>query len=77
MDPWIVEHKPELTASRPRASAAPKKIVSKSISKDGGITTYRGLVRVDEGAYGCKSHVQCDALILDELFVDPADRLIH
>jgi Fe-S cluster assembly protein SufB len=48
--------------------AAPEttsKIVSKSISKDGGITTYRGLVRVDEGAYGCKSHVQCDALILD------------
>ena len=42
------------------------KIVSKSISKDGGITTYRGLVRVEEGAYGCKSHVQCDALILDE-----------
>ncbi len=49
--------------------AAPEttsKIVSKSISKDGGITTYRGLVRVDEGATGCKSHVQCDALILDE-----------
>jgi Fe-S cluster assembly protein SufB len=40
-------------------------IVSKSISKDGGITTYRGLVRVEEGAYGCKSHVQCDALLLD------------
>jgi FeS assembly protein SufB len=49
--------------------AAPEtssKIVSKSISKDGGITTYRGLVRVDEGATGVKSHVQCDALILDE-----------
>jgi len=49
--------------------AAPEttsKIVSKSISKDGGITTYRGLVRVEEGAYGVKSHVQCDALILDE-----------
>jgi Fe-S cluster assembly scaffold protein SufB len=49
--------------------AAPEttsKIVSKSISKDGGKTTYRGLVRVDEGAHGCKSHVQCDALILDE-----------
>ena len=49
--------------------AAPEttsKIVSKSISKDGGITTYRGLVHIDEGAYGCKSHVQCDALILDE-----------
>jgi Fe-S cluster assembly protein SufB len=42
------------------------KIVSKSISKDGGITTYRGLVRVDEGAHGCKSHVECDALLLDE-----------
>ena len=49
--------------------AAPEttsKIVSKSISKDGGRTTYRGLVRVEDGAYGCKSHVQCDALILDE-----------
>ena len=49
--------------------AAPEtssKIVSKSISKDGGITTYRGLVRVEEGATNCKSHVQCDALILDE-----------
>ena len=42
------------------------KIVSKSISKDGGRTTYRGLVRVEEGARGAKSHVQCDALLLDE-----------
>jgi Fe-S cluster assembly protein SufB len=42
------------------------KIVSKSISKDGGRTSYRGLVRVEEGATGAKSHVQCDALILDE-----------
>src|ERR687890_263272 len=49
--------------------AAPEttsRIISKSISKDGGRTSYRGLVRVEEGAYGCKSHVQCDALILDE-----------
>jgi Fe-S cluster assembly protein SufB len=49
--------------------AAPEtssKIVSKSISKDRGITTYRGLVRVDKGATGVKSHVQCDALILDD-----------
>lgn len=49
--------------------AAPEttsKIVSKSISKDGGHSSYRGLVRVEEGAYGCKSHVQCDALILDD-----------
>jgi Fe-S cluster assembly protein SufB len=40
-------------------------VVSKSISKDGGRTSYRGLVRVEENAEGCKSHVQCDALILD------------
>ena len=41
-------------------------IDSKSISKDGGRTTYRGLVRVDEGAHSVRSHVRCDALILDE-----------
>ncbi len=41
-------------------------IVSKSISKDGGLSTYRGLVRVDEGAKHSKSFVRCDALILDE-----------
>jgi Fe-S cluster assembly protein SufB len=49
--------------------AAPEttsKIVSKSISKDGGRSSYRGLVRVEDGATGCRSHVQCDALILDE-----------
>ena len=48
--------------------AAPEttsKIVSKSISSGGGRTSYRGLVRVEDDAYGCKSHVQCDALILD------------
>ncbi len=41
-------------------------IVSKSISKDGGITTYRGKVHVDPGATGAKSFVRCDALLLDE-----------
>jgi Fe-S cluster assembly protein SufB len=41
-------------------------IDSKSISKDGGRTTYRGLVRVEEVAHHVKSHVRCDALILDE-----------
>ncbi len=49
--------------------AAPEttsKIVSKSISSGGGRTSYRGLVRVEDDAHGCKSHVQCDALILDE-----------
>ena len=41
-------------------------IDSKSISKDGGRTTYRGLVKVEEGAHNVKAHVRCDALILDD-----------
>ncbi|MHB1854224.1 MAG: Fe-S cluster assembly protein SufB [Acidimicrobiales bacterium] len=41
-------------------------IISKSISKDGGRTSYRGLVRVEEGAEKAKSFVRCDALMLDE-----------
>jgi len=41
-------------------------IISKSISKDGGRTSYRGLVRVEEGAENAKSFVRCDALMLDE-----------
>ncbi|MBN1887909.1 MAG: SufD family Fe-S cluster assembly protein, partial [Thermoflexales bacterium] len=42
------------------------KITSKSISKDGGRSSYRGLLRVLKGAHGAQSHVQCDALLLDE-----------
>lgn len=41
-------------------------IDSKSISKDGGWTTYRGLLRVEKDAHDVRSHVRCDALILDE-----------
>jgi Fe-S cluster assembly protein SufB len=41
------------------------KIVSKSISKDGGRSSYRGLLKVRRGATGVKSSVVCDALILD------------
>lgn len=41
-------------------------ILSKSISKDGGRTTYRGLLKVAKGATNVKSNVRCDALILDE-----------
>jgi Fe-S cluster assembly protein SufB len=40
-------------------------IVSKSISKNGGRSSYRGLVRVEKGAKNSKSKVVCDALILD------------
>ena len=41
-------------------------IISKSISKDGGRTSYRGLLKVAKGATSSKSNVVCDALILDE-----------
>lgn len=40
-------------------------ISSKSVSKDGGRTSYRGLLKVIKGAKDCKSTVRCDALILD------------
>ena len=42
------------------------KIISKSISKNGGRTSYRGLIKVSDDATNCKSNVVCDALILDE-----------
>ncbi len=42
------------------------KIVSKSISKNGGRASYRGLLRVAKGAHHSKSNVVCDALLLDE-----------
>lgn len=41
-------------------------IISKSISKAGGRTSYRGLVQVLPGAKKSKSKVVCDALLLDE-----------
>lgn len=41
-------------------------IQSKSISKDGGRATYRGLVKVHKGAVNSKVSVNCDALLLDE-----------
>jgi Fe-S cluster assembly protein SufB len=41
-------------------------ITSKSISKNGGRASYRGLLEVAKGAEGARSKVVCDALILDE-----------
>jgi Fe-S cluster assembly protein SufB len=41
------------------------RIISKSISKNGGRSSYRGLVKVEKGAVKSKSNVVCDALILD------------
>jgi len=42
------------------------RIVSKSISKEGGRTSYRGLVQVSPGSTDSSVYVSCDALILDE-----------
>ncbi len=41
------------------------RIISKSISKNGGRSSYRGLCKIEDGAVGSKSNVVCDALILD------------
>jgi Fe-S cluster assembly protein SufB len=41
-------------------------IISKSISKDGGRSSYRGLLKIIEGADDVKSNVVCDALLLDD-----------
>ena len=43
------------------------RIISKSISKNGGRASYRGLLKVADGAKGSKSNVVCDALILDPI----------
>jgi Fe-S cluster assembly protein SufB len=50
----------------PRTSS---RITSKSISKAGGRSSYRGLVKVLPRATGCKVSVECDALL-----IDPASR---
>ena len=41
-------------------------IISKSISKDGGRASYRGLLKIHDGAHHVKSNVVCDALLLDD-----------
>ncbi len=48
------------------ASETTSQIISKSISRGGGRTSYRGLVQVNPGATNSKSKVVCDALLLDE-----------
>jgi Fe-S cluster assembly protein SufB len=42
-------------------------IVSKSVARGGGRTSYRGLVQVLEGCHGAKSTVKCDALLVDDI----------
>jgi Fe-S cluster assembly protein SufB len=40
-------------------------IISKSVARGGGRTSYRGLVQVNEGAHHARSTVKCDALLVD------------
>jgi Fe-S cluster assembly protein SufB len=42
-------------------------IVSKSVARGGGRSSYRGLVEIQEGAHGSKSTVRCDALLVDDI----------
>ncbi len=42
-------------------------IISKSVARGGGRTSYRGLVQILEGAHGSKSSVVCDALLVDTI----------
>jgi Fe-S cluster assembly protein SufB len=42
-------------------------IVSKSVARGGGRTSYRGLVQILEGAHGSRSTVRCDALLVDDI----------
>ncbi|MCU1608310.1 MAG: FeS assembly protein SufB, partial [Pseudonocardiales bacterium] len=43
------------------------KIVSKSVARGGGRTSYRGLVQVNEGSHHSRSTVKCDALLVDQI----------
>ncbi len=48
------------------ASNTSSRITSKSISKDGGIATYRGAIKVEEHVKHARTNVVCDALLIDE-----------
>ena len=48
------------------ASNTSSKIISKSISSNGGRSSFRGVIKVERDAKNCKSFVQCDALLMDE-----------
>jgi Fe-S cluster assembly protein SufB len=49
------------------APGTTSKITSKSISKNGGRSSFRGLLKVYEGAKDVRSNTVCDALILDPI----------
>jgi len=42
-------------------------ILSKSVARGGGRTSYRGLIQIDPGAHHSRSTVLCDALLVDQI----------
>ncbi|CAM3258434.1 Fe-S cluster assembly protein SufB [Stackebrandtia soli] len=54
----------KMTHAAPYTSSS---IISKSIARGGGRTSYRGLVQVNDGAHHSKSTVKCDALLVDTI----------
>ncbi|MDH4017517.1 MAG: Fe-S cluster assembly protein SufB, partial [Actinomycetota bacterium] len=54
----------KMVHAAPHTSSA---IVSKSVARGGGRTSYRGLVQVQEKAHHSKSTVRCDALLVDDI----------
>ena len=53
----------KMVHAAPNTSSA---IISKSVARAGGRTSYRGLIQVDEGAFNAKTTVKCDALLVDD-----------
>lgn len=49
------------------ASDTTSRITAKSVSKDGGRTSYRGLLQIAKKADNVKSSIRCDALLLDDV----------
>lgn len=49
-----------------KAPSTSSRVISKSICKDGGRTSYRGIVDVAPALKDCKVYVSCDAMIIDE-----------
>jgi len=54
----------KMTHAAPHTSSS---IISKSIARGGGRTSYRGLVQVNDGSHHSKSTVKCDALLVDNI----------
>ncbi|MGH7860967.1 MAG: Fe-S cluster assembly protein SufB, partial [Candidatus Dormibacteraceae bacterium] len=54
----------KMVHSAPHTSSS---IISKSVARGGGRTSYRGLIQVDDGAHHSASIVKCDALLVDQI----------